>query len=158
MSRGWASGLLGGGGAGPARAGAAERAPAAHVGLSAGSVQPSLVDDRPFVLTVGIAASLPSRSPKRYTTSCLVLVKISRVPDKILANVSDELDARRHQTIKQEILSRTRLEKVNDELHPFPKARTVTAALEAIQSGIEVNFKGSDAFTISSPTPIRPWP
>jgi polysaccharide chain length determinant protein (PEP-CTERM system associated) len=148
MSRGWASGLLGGGGAGPAApVPPSERRLLMSDYLQAPFNHPwwTIV---PFVLTVGIAALAAFTLPKRYTTSCLVLVKISRVPDKILANVSDELDARRHQTIKQEILSRTRLEKVNDELHPFPKARTVTAALEAIQSGIEVNFKGSDAFTI----------
>jgi polysaccharide chain length determinant protein (PEP-CTERM system associated) len=102
----------------------------------------------PFLLSVAVATTAAFGLPKRYTTSCLVLVKASRVPDKIITNVAEELDARRHQTIRQEILSRTRLEKVNDELHPYPNAPTVTAALESIQAAMEVNFKGSDAFTI----------
>jgi uncharacterized protein involved in exopolysaccharide biosynthesis len=102
----------------------------------------------PFLLVVAVATLAAFATPKRYTTSCLVLVKVSRVPDKILTTVAEDLDARRHQTIRQEILSRTRLERVNDELHPYPDARTVTVALEAMQAATEVNFKSSDAFTI----------
>lgn len=102
----------------------------------------------PFVLTVTVATTAAFTLAKRYTTSCLVLMKVSRVPDKIIGNVSEELDARRHQTIRQEILSRTRLEKVNEELHPYPDAGTATAAMEEMQAAMDVNFKGSDAFTI----------
>jgi succinoglycan biosynthesis transport protein ExoP len=102
----------------------------------------------PFVLVVVAATAAAFAIPKRYTTSCLVLVKVSRVPDKILTTVAEDMDARRHQTIRQEILSRTRLERVNDELHPYPGARTVTVALEAMQAATEVNFKSSDAFSI----------
>jgi succinoglycan biosynthesis transport protein ExoP len=146
VSRGWSSGLLGGE-AGTTPTPPHERrlrtrdylyAPLNHAWWT-------LV---PFLLAVAVATTAAFALTKRYTASCLVLVKVSQAPDKILANVSEELDARRHQTIRQEILSRTRLERVNDELHPFPAARTVTAALESMQAALEVTFKGSDAFTI----------
>jgi len=146
MSRGWSSALLGNEGESAPTPPNERRLQVADY-LQAPFNHPwwALV---PFLLTVAVATAAAFGLPKRYTTSCLVLVKISRVPDKIIANVSEELDARRHQTIRQEILSRTRLEKVNNELHPYPNARTVTAALEAMQAAMEVNFKGSDAFTI----------
>lgn len=101
-----------------------------------------------FALTFAAATSAAFLLPKRYTASCLVLVKASGVPEKIIANVADELDARRHQTIRQEILSRTRLEKVDAELHPYPAAASVSAAVAAIQANTEVSFKGRDAFSI----------
>jgi polysaccharide chain length determinant protein (PEP-CTERM system associated) len=102
----------------------------------------------PFVLIVSAATAAAFLLPKRYGSSCLVLIKASRVPDKIIGGASEDLDARRHQTIRQEILSRTRLEKVNDELHPFPDAQTTAAAVESMQKVIAVEFRGSDAFSI----------
>ena len=102
----------------------------------------------PFVLVVAAATAAAFLLPKRYVSSCLVVIKASGVPEKIIANVADELDARRHQTIRQEILSRSRLEKVNEELQPYPDAPTVSAAVERLQNVVQVNFKGRDAFSI----------
>jgi protein tyrosine kinase modulator len=102
----------------------------------------------PFVIVVGAATAAAFLLPKRYAASSLILIKASHVPDKILANVTDDLDARRHQTIRQEILSRTRLEKVNEELHPYPALVTGTAAVAALQAAIDVTFRGGDAFSI----------
>jgi polysaccharide chain length determinant protein (PEP-CTERM system associated) len=102
----------------------------------------------PFLVSVTVAAGAAFLLPERYTASCLVLIKASGVPEKIIANVADELDARRYQTIRQEILSRTRLEKVNEELHPYPGAASTSAAVGTLQRAIQVNFKGNDAFSI----------
>ena len=103
----------------------------------------------PLVLTFASATAAALLLPKRYSASSLVLIKASGVPDKIIASVGEELDARRHQTIRQEILSRTRLERVNEELHPFGTTGTTTAAVEALQNRIQVTLRGSDAFTVS---------
>jgi polysaccharide chain length determinant protein (PEP-CTERM system associated) len=146
MSRGWSSGLLREEG-GPVPTPTHERTHHAVDYLRAPLNHPWWTFI-PFLLVVAAATVAAFAIPKRYTTSCLVLVKVSQIPDKILTTVAEDLDARRHQTIRQEILSRTRLERVNDELHPYPDARTVTVALEAMQAATEVNFRGSDAFTI----------
>jgi polysaccharide chain length determinant protein (PEP-CTERM system associated) len=146
VNRTWSSTLLGGNG---------EQAPARPLGrrlrfadyLEAPLHHPWWVIV-PFLLTVTLATAVAFLVPKRYTSSCLVLIKASRVPEKIIANVADELDARRHQTIRQEILSRTRLEKVNEELKPYPDAPTAGAAVEALGRATQVEFKGSDAFSI----------
>jgi succinoglycan biosynthesis transport protein ExoP len=103
----------------------------------------------PLVLTFASATAAALLLPKRYNASSLVLIKASGVPDKIIASVGQELDARRHQTIRQEILSRTRLERVNEDLHPYPDTATATAAVEALRGSIEVTMRGADAFTVS---------
>lgn len=102
----------------------------------------------PLVLVTAAATAAAFLLPERFAASCLVLIKASHVPDKILPDVSDEMNARRHQTIRQEILSRTRLERVNAELHPYPLLSSVSAAVDAMEAAIDVNFKGSDAFSI----------
>ena len=147
MSRGWSSGLLRDED-GSAPTPTSERTPQVVVDYLRAPFNHPWWMLVPFVLVVVAATAAAFAIPKRYTTSCLVLVKVSRVPDKILTTVAEDMDARRHQTIRQEILSRTRLERVNDELHPYPGARTVTVALEAMQAATEVNFKSSDAFSI----------
>ncbi|RPH37374.1 MAG: hypothetical protein EHM91_15130, partial [Planctomycetota bacterium] len=86
--------------------------------------------------------------PERFASSCLVLIKASGVPDKIVSNVSEELSARRHQTIRQEILSRTRLEKVNEELRPYPEIASPSAVIATMQAAIDIEFRGGDAFSI----------
>ena len=147
MSRGWSSGLLREE-SGSAPTPTNERTPQALVDYLRVPFNHPWWMLVPFLLVVAVATVAAFATPKRYTTSCLVRVNVSRVPDKILTTVAEDMDARRHQTIRQEILSRTRLERVNDELHPYPDARTVTVALEAMQGATEVNFKSSDAFTI----------
>jgi polysaccharide chain length determinant protein (PEP-CTERM system associated) len=146
VSEEWPSGLLGGEGE-PARASAGRRRLRVADYFEAALHHPWLLV-LPFVLTVTAAAATAFLVPKRYDAMCLVLIKASRVPGRIIASVAEDMDARRHQTIRQEILSRTRLEKINEELHPFPQAGTVTAAVDAMRGATEVEFKGSDAFSI----------
>ncbi len=102
----------------------------------------------PLVLSTAAGAAAAFLLPERFAASCLVLIKASHVPDKIIPDVSEEMNARRHQTIRQEILSRTRLERVNAELHPYPELSSVSAIVDAMEAAIDVSFKGSDAFSI----------
>lgn len=103
----------------------------------------------PLVLSTAAGVAAAFLLPERFEASCLVLIKASRVPDKIIPDVSDEMNARRHQTIRQEILSRTRLERVNAELHPYPALSSLSAVVDAMEAATDVRFKGNDAFSIS---------
>ena len=151
VSSGWSSSLLGGDEASPGPHPAGSRARGNGLRLSdyleAPLRHPWWVVV-PFVLCVAGATAAAFLLPERFAASCLVLIKASGVPDKIVSNVSEELSARRHQTIRQEILSRTRLEKVNEELHPYPEIASPTVVIATMQAAIEVKFRGSDAFTI----------
>jgi polysaccharide chain length determinant protein (PEP-CTERM system associated) len=102
----------------------------------------------PLLLCLAGATAAAFLLPERFAASCLILIKASGVPDKIVSNVSQELSARRHQTIRQEILSRTRLEKVNEELHPYPGTSSPTAVIAKMHAAIDIEFRGSDAFSI----------
>ncbi|HXY39934.1 MAG TPA: hypothetical protein VEQ10_09700 [Vicinamibacteria bacterium] len=138
------SNLLGGADRGP---GERRRAPHHTEYLEAPLRHPWLVA-LPLLLCIAAATAAAFLLPERFTASCLVLIKASQVPDKIIPDVSEEMSARRHQTIRQEILSRTRLEKVDAELHPYPTLGSVSAAVDAMQAAIDVAFKGTDAFSV----------
>ncbi len=151
MSSGWSSSLLGGDTASPGPHPAGSRAGGKGLRLSdyleAPLRHPWWVVV-PFVLCLAGAVAAAFLLPERFAASCLVLMKASGVPDKIVSNVSDELSARRYQTIRQEILSRTRLEKVNEELHPYPEIASPGEVIVTMQAAIDIQFRGSDAFTI----------
>jgi len=102
----------------------------------------------PFILTVAAAVTATFVLPKRYTSNTLILIESNKVPERIAPNLTGESANRRLQAIRQEILSRTRLERVNSELSPYPKLESRNDAVERLRAAIDVNFKGDDAFSI----------
>jgi len=88
--------------------------------------------------------------PKKYLTSTLILVESQRVPDSIV-RTSSAREQPGLRTTQQEILSRTRLEKVIAELNPYPEKTgkvPLTEVIEAMRSAVTVSVRGSDALTI----------
>jgi polysaccharide chain length determinant protein (PEP-CTERM system associated) len=104
----------------------------------------------PFVLCVVVAVTASYTVPAKYKSSTLILVEAEKVPESFVTNVATERVSRRLQTVKQEVLSRTRLETVIRELDPYGQLSTTspTAMVEGMRRSIEVTVKGSDAFTI----------
>jgi polysaccharide chain length determinant protein (PEP-CTERM system associated) len=86
--------------------------------------------------------------PKKYKSSTLILIESEKVPDSFVARVATQDRIRNLDTIRSEILSRTRLERVLDETRPFPGIESRTAAVEAMRRGIMVASSGSDGFTV----------
>jgi polysaccharide chain length determinant protein (PEP-CTERM system associated) len=104
----------------------------------------------PFVLSVlASMAALYSVAPK-FKSSTLILVEAEKMPESFVAAVATEQVSRRLQTVRQEVLSRTRLETVIRELAPYGEVGEVslTAMVEWMRAGIEVTVKGGDAFVI----------
>ena len=66
----------------------------------------------PFVLIVATAVAVAYLLPKKYRSSTLILVESEKVPDAFVASMATERTTKRLQTIRQEIMSRTRLERV----------------------------------------------
>ena len=62
--------------------------------------------------------------------------------------VSTEDTGRHLETVKPEILSRTRLEKVLEETQPYPEITSRTRAVEKMRSSTFINIAGTDGFTI----------
>lgn len=108
----------------------------------------------PFVLVTLLAVGVSLLIAKSYTSSTLILVESAKVPESFLNEgaARDSASARpRLQTIRQEILSRTRLERILEELNPYPE-RTgrapLTSIVESMRTAIAINVKGNDSFTI----------
>jgi polysaccharide chain length determinant protein (PEP-CTERM system associated) len=104
----------------------------------------------PFVLIVAAALAVSFILPKKYKSSTLILVESEKVPDAFVASMATERTSKRLQTIRQEILSRTRLERVISELQPYGPVgnRSLTATVETMRQAIDIAVKGNDAFSI----------
>ncbi len=104
----------------------------------------------PFVLLVAAAVAASYLLPKKYRSSTLILVESEKVPDAFVASMATERTTKRLQTIRQEILSRTRLERVINELQPYGPVgnRSLTVTVEAMRQAIDIAVKGNDAFSI----------
>jgi succinoglycan biosynthesis transport protein ExoP len=86
--------------------------------------------------------------PKKYMSSALVLVESEKVPESFIPKVATKDPAQRLETVRPEILSRTRLESVLEETNPYP-GLSKTQAVDKIRSMTFVNLSGNDGFTVS---------
>lgn len=104
----------------------------------------------PLALAVAGAVGLSFVLPPRYTSSTLILVAPEQMPANFVPSMTTEKTARRLQTLRQEVQSRTRLEMVARELDPYgiigkqPLIRTI----ERMRSAVRVSVRGNDAFSI----------
>ena len=107
----------------------------------------------PFVAVTLLAVGFSLTITKTYTSSTLILVESDKVPESFLnEGTRDAAAARpRLQTIRQEILSRTRLERILEEINPYPE-RTgkapLTSIVEGMRGSIAINVKGNDSFSL----------
>jgi polysaccharide chain length determinant protein (PEP-CTERM system associated) len=71
------------------------------------------------------------------------------MPDSFVPKMATETMDKRLHTLRQEILSRTRLEQVIKELDPYPGwTLTPSELIEHMRYQISINVRGGDAFTI----------
>ncbi len=77
----------------------------------------------PFIIAVFISCGVYKYLPKVYKASTLILVQPQRVPEAYVRPTITETISARLNTIGQEILSRTRLERIISELNLYPELR-----------------------------------
>lgn len=100
----------------------------------------------PLIALTLAAASASYLIPARYRSSTLILVEAEKVPEALAPKAAAER-AERLKTVKEEILSRTRLERVVKELKPYPgeePAKTVGT----MRAAVTIKVRGNDAFSI----------
>jgi polysaccharide chain length determinant protein (PEP-CTERM system associated) len=102
----------------------------------------------PWAVIVALSIVALFVLPKRYKSSTMILVESEKMPDSFVAKVATDDRSRRLETIRPEILSRTRLERVLDETRPYPEIGSKTVAVERIRSAIGITMSGNDGFTI----------
>src|SRR5687767_14277327 len=96
-----------------------------------------------FVVVSALAAYLAIILPSTYKSSTLILITPQRVPSAyVTSTVTIDL-GERMQSIIQEILSRTQLEKILHEfnLQPQGKASFVEEHVEELRKTIKVEFR-----------------
>jgi polysaccharide chain length determinant protein (PEP-CTERM system associated) len=106
----------------------------------------------PFAAIVAASVVASRVLPEKFYSYTLILVEFERVPGSVAPRTAamDRSD-RRLQTIKQEILSGTRLEQVVKETSPYPEygaTASMTDLVEAMRKALDVTVRGSDAFSI----------
>ena len=93
------------------------------------------------VLATSVTASYVL--PERFRSATLILVELDAMPEPLVRGVTAESETKRMQTIRQEILSRTRLERVIHEVNPHPEAMgqvPLSAIVERMRESITINL------------------
>jgi polysaccharide chain length determinant protein (PEP-CTERM system associated) len=89
--------------------------------------------------------------PKQYRSSTLIFVESEKVPENFVPKMATESMTRRVQTVRQEVLSRTRLEQVVRSEQPYSGAAdtaSMSDSVERMRRSITVQTKGTDSFLI----------
>src|SRR5512143_223372 len=94
--------------------------------------------------------------PEKFKSSTMILVVPQRVPENYVHSTVSAGIEERLSTIRQQVLSRTRLQAVMDELGLFKEERKrlpLEDVIESMRKRIEIEVRGSersrDAFTLS---------
>lgn len=113
----------------------------------------------PLALSVLVSYGVCKYLPKVYKATTTILVQSQRVPTEYVRPTITDPITSRLTTISQEILSRTRLERVIQELDLFPDLRhkrPMEEVIEVMRKAIEINVlskspneRGQNSFTIS---------
>jgi polysaccharide chain length determinant protein (PEP-CTERM system associated) len=104
----------------------------------------------PFLLSVVVAVAVSFVLTPRYRSSTLILVAPEQMPTNFVPQMSTERVARRLQTLRQEVQSRTRLEMVAREFDPYGSLgkEPLINTIERMRDAVRVSVKGDDAFSI----------
>jgi polysaccharide chain length determinant protein (PEP-CTERM system associated) len=105
----------------------------------------------PFVVVSLATALVAWRLPDRYRSDTLILVVPQRVPESyvkstVTTRIEDRLDS-----VRNQVLSRTRLERLILDFNLYPRARRagiMEDIVEAMRKNIEVQVVRGDAFRI----------
>jgi polysaccharide chain length determinant protein (PEP-CTERM system associated) len=106
----------------------------------------------PFALFVVISYGAYKYLPKTYRASTLILVQAQKVPESYVRPTLTESVPERLNNISQEILSRTRLERVIKEFNLYPDMLSklhMEEIVDRMKTKIEVRVQRQNAFSIS---------
>ena len=110
-----------------------------------------------MVTTAAIAFGVALRMPNQYKSETLILVIPQRVPESYVRSTVTMRIEDRLRSISQEILSRSRLEKIIDEFELYPQlrqTRPLESVVEQVRTNIIVETVRDDAFRVSFVDPV----
>jgi len=106
----------------------------------------------PCVLAAVATYFIAKRLPNRYRSETLILVVPQRVPETYVKSTVTARIEDRLQSISQQILSRTRLERIIQDFGLYEKARrtqTMEDVVDGMRKDIDVQVIKGDAFRVS---------
>ena len=106
----------------------------------------------PFVFCIISSFGVYKYLPKVYKATTMILVQPQRIPESYVRSTLTDSISERLNTISQEILSRTRLEKVINEFNLYAditKKFHMEEIVEMMRKKIEVNVPRPNTFSIS---------
>jgi polysaccharide chain length determinant protein (PEP-CTERM system associated) len=106
----------------------------------------------PCAVVAALAAAGSLLLPNRYKSETVILVVPQRVPDSYVRSTVTSRIEDRLQSISQEILSRTRLERIITDFNLYAKARRtklMEEIVERMRKDIEVQVVKGDSFRVS---------
>ncbi len=89
--------------------------------------------------------------PKEYVSQTVVLVESEKIPKTFIPQLTTETTNDRLRTIHEEILARPRIERILDELNPYPEMIDVPRAdiVDMVRRRATIGIRGRDAFVVS---------
>lgn len=86
--------------------------------------------------------------PEQFVSRTVVLVETDKIPDRFIPRITTAPD--RLRTIHEEILSRTRIERILDDMNPYPELADAPRAevVDMIRSRTGIGLRGREAFTV----------
>jgi polysaccharide chain length determinant protein (PEP-CTERM system associated) len=102
-----------------------------------------------FIVTSCLSIYLAAILPKVYRSSTLILVSPQKLPQSFVAStVTMDLNERM-QSIIQEILSRTNLEKIVQEFQLYPDGGIMEDRVANLRASVSIDFRRSNIFQLS---------
>ncbi|GMR24120.1 MAG: hypothetical protein BMS9Abin37_2623 [Acidobacteriota bacterium] len=88
--------------------------------------------------------------PERYVSRTVVLVEGDTIPDRFIPRMSTAHARDRLRTINEEILARPRIERILDDLNPYPELTDQPRAeiVDMIRSRAGIGLRGKEAFVV----------
>jgi len=102
-----------------------------------------------FLVVSALAMYLSTVIPEVYRSTTLISVSPQRIPTSYVSTTITTSLGERMQAIAQEILSRTRLEKIIQEFGLYPDTTTVEDRVERLRKVIKIEFRQANLFALS---------
>jgi polysaccharide chain length determinant protein (PEP-CTERM system associated) len=103
----------------------------------------------PWVAIILLSVAALWFLPKKYLSSTLIMVESEKVPDSFVRSVATrDSGGGRLETVREEMLSRTRLEKVLADTQPYPDTESLTRAVQKLREATTIRVGGQDGFTV----------
>lgn len=88
--------------------------------------------------------------PKQYVSRTVVLVENDKIPERYLPRITNEQAQDRLRTIHEEILARATIERILDDLNPYPELQDMPRGqiVEMIRGRAGIGLRGREAFVV----------